>query len=80
VPLLANKVRAFASPRRDRIQQREQQLREVLRLTREIAGRIGMAPSTDRVTIGRFEAASLSWPLPNDITDATLKASLFPRS
>ena len=60
------------------------QVREVLRLkfvggvpTREIAHRIGVAPSTVR-TIRRFQAAGLSWPLPDEMTDAALEARLFP--
>jgi hypothetical protein len=44
---------------------------------REIARRMGTAPSTVRLTIHRFEAAGLSWPLPDDITDAVLEARLF---
>src|ERR1700730_6799880 len=46
------------------------QVREVLRLKfvggvpiREIARRIGVAASTVRATIRRFQAAGLSWPL-----------------
>jgi transposase len=61
------------------------QVREVLRLkfvggvpTREIARRIGVAPSTVRTTIKRFEAAGLGWPLPDGLTDAALEARLFP--
>jgi hypothetical protein len=61
------------------------QVREVFRLkfvggvpTREIARRIGVAPSTVRTTIKRFQAAGLSWPLPDGLTDAALEASLFP--
>ena len=60
-------------------------VREVLRLkfvggvpTREIARRIGVAPSTVRTTIRRFQAAGLSWPLPDEMTDAALEARLFP--
>ena len=60
------------------------QVREVLRLrfvggvpTREIARRIGVAASTVRATLERFEAAGLSWPLPDEITDAVLEARLF---
>ena len=60
-------------------------VREVLRLkfvggvpTREIARRIGVAPSTVRTTIRRFQAAGLSWPLPDELTDAALEARLFP--
>jgi transposase len=60
------------------------QVREVLRLkfvggvpTREIARRIGVAASTVRATIKRFWAAGLSWPLPEEMTDAALEARLF---
>ena len=59
-------------------------VREVLRLkfvggvpTREIARRIGVAASTVRATISRFQAAGLSWPLPEELTDAALEARLF---
>src|SRR5438876_3550283 len=59
-------------------------VREVLRLKfvggvpiREIARRIGVAASTVRVTIKRFQAAGLSWPLPEELTDAALEAKLF---
>jgi transposase-like protein len=62
-------------------------VREVLRLkfvggvaTREIARRIGVAASTVRVTIRRFQAAGLSWPPPGDMTDAALEARLFDAS
>ncbi|WP_456779909.1 helix-turn-helix domain-containing protein [Bradyrhizobium sp. USDA 3315] len=54
--------------------------RDVIRLksagmpTREIARRVGTAPSTVRLTIHRFEAAGLTWPLPDDITDAALRS------
>src|SRR4249920_4156948 len=61
------------------------QVREVLRLrfvggvsTREIARRIGVAASTVRATVKRFQAAGLSWPLPEELTDAALEARLFP--
>jgi transposase len=60
------------------------QVREVLRLKfvggvpiREIARRVGVAASTVRTTIRRFEAAGLSWPLPEEMTDAALEARLF---
>jgi transposase len=60
------------------------QVREVLRLkfvggvpTREIARRIGVAASTVRATLKRFQAAGLSWPLPAEVTDAALEARLF---
>jgi transposase len=63
------------------------QVREVLRLkfvggvpTREIARRIGIAPSTVRTTIRRFQAAGLSWPVNEEITDAALEAKLFPET
>ncbi|MGY3288696.1 transposase [Bradyrhizobium sp. LM3.6] len=58
-------------------------VREVIRLksagmpTREIARRVGTAPSTVRLTIRRFEAAGLTWPLPDDVTDTVLEARLF---
>ena len=58
-------------------------VRDVIRLksagmsTREIARRVGTAPSTVRLTIRRFEAAGLSWPLTDDITDTELEARLF---
>ena len=62
-------------------------VREVLRLkfvggvpSREIARRIGIAPSTVRTTIRRFQAAGLTWPLPDDVTDAALEARLFPEA
>jgi DNA replication protein DnaC len=62
-------------------------VREVLRLkfvggvpTREIARRIGVAPSTVRTTIRRFQAARLSWPLPDEMTDPALEARLFPEA
>jgi transposase len=58
-------------------------VRDVMRLksagvpTREIARRVGAAPSTVRLTIRRFETAGLTWPLPDDMTDAVLEARLF---
>src|SRR6201997_4993205 len=58
-------------------------VRDVIRLksagrqTREMARRMGTAPSTVRLTIRRFEAAGLTWPLPDDVTDAVLEARLF---
>jgi transposase len=60
------------------------QVREVLRLkfvggvtTREIARRVGVAASTVRATIERFQAAGLNWPLPEEMTDTALEAKLF---
>ncbi|WP_316184812.1 helix-turn-helix domain-containing protein [Bradyrhizobium sp. SZCCHNRI1003] len=58
-------------------------VRDVIRLkssgiaTREIARRVGAAPSTVRLTLRRFEASGLSWPLPEDVTDSDLEARLF---
>jgi transposase len=53
------------------------QVREVLRLkfvgalsNHEIARRFGIALSTVRATLKRPRAAGLSWPLPDDMTDA----------
>ena len=45
--------------------------------TREIARRIGVAASTVRATLERFEAAGLNWPLPEKMTDSLLEARLF---
>jgi transposase len=59
------------------------QVREVVRLKaaglpiREIARRVGVAPSTVRLTLQRLAAAGLSPPLPADMTDAVLEARLF---
>ena len=57
------------------------QVREVLRLkfvggvpSREIARRIGVAASTVRATLRRLRTAGLSWPLPEEMTDAALEA------
>src|SRR5258708_7980927 len=58
-------------------------VRDVIRLksaglpTREIARRVGTASSRVRLTIRRFEAAGLTWPLLDDITDTELEARLF---
>src|SRR5215210_574595 len=59
-------------------------VRELLRLrlgadvpVREVARRIGIAPSTVRKTLARFTAAGLVWPLPEAITDDGLEEALF---
>jgi transposase len=59
------------------------QVRDVLRLNaagvsgNEIARRVGVAPSTVRLTLKRLAAAGLGWPLPAETTDAVLEAQLF---
>ena len=59
------------------------QVREVIRLrsagvsSHEIARRIGVAPSTVRLTLKRLAAAGLSWPLPAELSDGALEAQLF---
>jgi len=59
------------------------QVRDVLRLNaagvsgNEIARRVGVAPSTVRLTLKRLAAAGFGWPLPADMTDAVLEAQLF---
>ena len=58
--------------------------REIIRLkfsaqvaTREIARRLGMAPSTVRETLRRLASAGLSWPLPEGLSDTELEAKLY---
>ena len=60
------------------------QAREIIRLkfsasvaTREIARRLGLAPSTVRETLKRIESAGLVWPLPSEMNDAALEAALY---
>ena len=59
------------------------QVREVLRLRtagvglNEIARRVGVAPSTVRLTLRRLATAGLSWPLPAEMTDSALETVLF---
>ena len=60
------------------------QVREILRLTfsgdvagREIARRLGIAPSTVRAVVERFRSSGLSWPLGDDITDEELEERLY---
>src|SRR6202167_4735013 len=58
-------------------------VREVLRLTfagiskREVARRTGLASSTVRATIARFQSLGLIWPLPETLTDSELEAKLY---
>ncbi len=47
---------------------------------REIARRLGVAPSTVRLTFRRCEAAGIVWPLDADMTDAVLEQRLFANS
>ena len=60
------------------------QAREIIRLkfsagisTREIARRLGLAASTVRETLRRFEGAGLGWPLPDGMSDGDLEAALY---
>jgi transposase len=60
------------------------QVREILRLRfasgipgREIARRLGIAASTVRETLKRFEAAGLTWPLAEHVTEEALEARLY---
>ncbi|WP_441351624.1 helix-turn-helix domain-containing protein [Tardiphaga sp. vice278] len=60
------------------------QVREIIRLkfsagvsTREIARRLGIAASTVRETLRRFEGAELGWPLPDGMSDGDLEAALY---
>ena len=59
-------------------------VREILRLKftanvpiREIARRVGTAPSTVRAALERFRAAALTWPLPEHLSDSELEAALY---
>jgi transposase len=62
-------------------------IREVLRLcwdkslsARQAAGSCGVARGTVRNILDRAETAHLSWPLPEDLDDASLENLLFPSS
>lgn len=48
--------------------------------SREISRRVGAAPSTVRPAIRRFEAAGLTWPLPDELTDTALELRLFAKT
>jgi transposase len=59
-------------------------VREILRLkyaaglaVREIARRVGAAPSTVRATLDRFQASALAWPLGDQVSDGELEAALY---
>jgi transposase len=45
-----------------------------------IARSLGMAASTVRMTVERAAAAGLSWPLPDDMSDAVLEDKLHGRA
>src|SRR6202171_5096061 len=45
--------------------------------TREIARRLGIAASTVRETLRRFEGAGLGWALPDGMSDGELEAALY---
>src|SRR4249919_2000623 len=60
------------------------QAREIIRLKfsaglprREIARRLGVAASTVRETLRRFESAGLGWQLPNGMSESDLEAALY---
>ena len=60
------------------------QVREILRLTfsgdvagREIARRLGIAPSTVRGVVERFRLSGLSWPLSDDMSDEALEEQIY---
>jgi hypothetical protein len=59
------------------------QIRQMLRLARdgvsarEIGRMLGVARSTIQDNLKRADAAGLAWPLPGDLTDATLEQRLF---
>ncbi len=62
-------------------------IREVLRLcwdkglsSRQASGSCGVARGTVRNILDRAETAHLSWPLPEDLDDASLENLLFPSS
>ncbi len=59
-------------------------VREMLRLsqeaglpTRDVVRRTGVARSTVREMLERFEASGLVWPLPLEMTDAELETQLY---
>lgn len=59
-------------------------VREIVRLrfsaalsARDVARQTGLAESTVRAALKRFQAAGLSWPLPESMTDSELEAALY---
>src|SRR3954454_3845171 len=62
------------------------QITEVLRLNaqglsyRQIAQSVGISASTVQSYLERAQRARLSWPLPDDVDDASLEARLFTRT
>ena len=66
----------------ERIEMRR--VREILRLVRDagvpvraVARQLGVAPSTVRETLRRFEASGVDWPLPPELTDGALEVRLY---
>lgn len=61
-------------------------IRDVLRLTagglssRQVAASLGIGASTVTDCLGRARRADVVWPIPDDLTDAGLEATLFPAS
>jgi transposase len=45
--------------------------------TSEIARRLGLARSTVRETLSRFESSDLIWPLPEGLSDEGLEAAIY---
>jgi len=63
------------------------QVREILRLKfgagmghKAIARSLGIAASTVRLTVARVAATGLSWPLPENLSDAVLEEKLYGRA
>ncbi|MCF8709854.1 IS21 family transposase [Rhizorhapis sp. SPR117] len=59
-------------------------VREILRLirdagvpVRQVARQLGVAPSTVRETLRRFDGSGLEWPLPAALSDAVLESQLY---
>ena len=60
-------------------------IKEILRLhhelglaRREIGRSVSVSPNTVADVIRRAESAQLSWPLPEDLSEAALEARLYP--